>query len=158
MRDRVEDSMVAVAGTRLEVPHHLVVRVVAVLLLGRRHDPVGERARVRMLEQETPARAIDRTAVPEWDRDLRRCRAIGRASVLAKGLALVRELAIVLVRDRASPIVPARDKESQTDRELLNCQHGCPDLVMAARVHVCPIKVPIDRRRWKVGAVISAIG
>lgn len=66
-------------------------------------------------------------------------------------------MAIVLVPVRASLIVPARDKESQTDRELLNCRRGCPDLVMAARGHVCPIKVPIARRRWKVGAVISAI-
>ena len=90
VRDRAEDLMAA-AAIRLGVLRHSVVRVVVVLLLGRQHDPVGERDRVRMLVAETSARVIVRMAVLEQDRDRRRCRAIDQELVLVKGSAQARE-------------------------------------------------------------------
>ena len=156
--------VVVVRDHRLGVRRRSVVRAAeaAELLL---HDRlrralgrVRERCRDRTLVVETsvaemPARGISRTSEPARDRVLRRCRRIGRAMERGRALDQDKALRIAPEQVRALPLdrVLVRGKGSRIVRASQISRRGCRDSVRVVQVRVCRIKLPIGRRRSKVG-------
>jgi hypothetical protein len=159
-----EDSAVEVAAVRdhrWEVRRRSVIRAAVALRDRQRRalDPARERDHDRALVAEMSAREIGQASEREleWDRVPRLCRAISRASVPARGLALDKESRIGLVQVRASQIapVPAPVKGLRIDQALPSNRRGCRDsevLLEQVLARGCRIREPIGRRRLKVGA------